>query len=33
MASLARYRPDDVLYTCLPVFHANALWFTIYAAL
>lgn len=33
MASLTRYRPDDVLYTCLPVFHANALWFTIYAAL
>lgn len=27
------YRSDDVLYTCLPVFHANALWFTIYAAL
>ena len=33
MTSLTRYRPDDVLYTCLPVFHANALWFTIYAAL
>jgi crotonobetaine/carnitine-CoA ligase len=33
MASLSGYRPADVLYTCLPVFHANALWFTIYAAL
>lgn len=33
MASLTRYGADDVLYTCLPVFHANALWFTIYAAL
>ncbi|HEY2204938.1 MAG TPA: AMP-binding protein [Pseudonocardia sp.] len=33
MATLTRYRPDDVLFTCLPVFHANALWFTIYAAL
>jgi carnitine-CoA ligase len=33
MASLTRYRPDDVLYTCLPLFHANALWFTVYAAL
>jgi len=26
------YRPDDVLYTCLPVFHGNALWYTIYTA-
>ncbi|WP_028934890.1 AMP-binding protein [Pseudonocardia spinosispora] len=33
MASLTGYRPDDVLYTCLPVFHANALWYTIYTAL
>jgi carnitine-CoA ligase len=33
MASRSGYRPDDVLYTCLPVFHANALWYTIYAAL
>jgi carnitine-CoA ligase len=33
MATLSGYRPDDVLYTCLPVFHANALWYTIYAAL
>ena len=33
MARLSGYRPDDVLYTCLPVFHANALWFTVYAAL
>lgn len=33
MAALSGYGPDDVLYTCLPVFHANALWFTIYAAL
>jgi crotonobetaine/carnitine-CoA ligase len=27
------YRPDDVLYTCLPLFHGNALWYTCYAAL
>jgi carnitine-CoA ligase len=33
MADRSGYRPEDVLYTCLPVFHANALWFTIYAAL
>ena len=33
MASRSGYRPDDVLYTCLPVFHGNALWYTIYAAL
>ena len=27
------YRSDDVLYTCLPLFHANAIWFSSYAAL
>lgn len=27
------YRSDDVLYTCLPLFHANALWYSCYAAL
>ena len=27
------YRPEDVLYTCLPLFHANAIWFSSYAAL
>ncbi len=27
------YRPDDVLFTCLPLFHANALWYSAYAAL
>jgi carnitine-CoA ligase len=27
------YRPDDVLYTCLPLFHGNAIWYTCYAAL
>jgi crotonobetaine/carnitine-CoA ligase len=27
------YGPDDVLYTCLPLFHANAIWFSSYAAL
>jgi len=27
------YRPDDVLYTCLPLFHGNALWYSCYAAL
>jgi crotonobetaine/carnitine-CoA ligase len=34
--SLARnfgYCPDDVLYTCLPLFHGNALWYSAYAAL
>ena len=33
MASINGYRTDDVLYTCLPVFHGNALWYTVYAAL
>ncbi|HEY1968331.1 MAG TPA: AMP-binding protein, partial [Pseudonocardia sp.] len=33
MTLLSGYRADDVLYTCLPLFHANALWFTVYAAL
>lgn len=27
------YQPDDILYTCLPLFHCNALWYTCYAAL
>ena len=27
------YRPDDVLYTCLPLFHGNAIWYSCYAAL
>jgi crotonobetaine/carnitine-CoA ligase len=27
------YREDDVIYTCLPLFHANALWYSAYAAL
>ena len=27
------YTPDDVLYTCLPLFHGNAIWYTCYAAL
>ena len=27
------YRPDDVLFTCLPLFHGNALWYSCYAAL
>ncbi|MCZ7536959.1 MAG: AMP-binding protein [Acidimicrobiia bacterium] len=26
-------QPDDVIYTCLPVFHANALWLTCTRAL
>ncbi|MQA79711.1 MAG: AMP-binding protein [Streptosporangiales bacterium] len=33
MSSINGYRPDDVLYTCLPVFHGNAIWYTVYAAL
>ncbi len=27
------YTPDDVLYTCLPLFHVNALWYSVNAAL
>ncbi len=27
------YGDSDVLYTCLPLFHGNALWYTSYAAL
>ena len=27
------YRPDDVIFTCLPLFHGNALWYSCYAAL
>ena len=27
------YRTDDVLYVCLPLFHGNALWYSMYAAL
>ena len=27
------YRSDDVVYTCLPLFHGNALWYSCYAAL
>jgi crotonobetaine/carnitine-CoA ligase len=27
------YASHDVLYTCLPLFHGNALWYTCYAAL
>ncbi|HQN14561.1 MAG TPA: AMP-binding protein [Quisquiliibacterium sp.] len=27
------YREDDILYTCLPLFHANALWYSCCAAL
>lgn len=27
------YRSDDVLYVSLPLFHANALWYSMYAAL
>jgi crotonobetaine/carnitine-CoA ligase len=27
------YGPEDVLYTCLPTFHGNALWYTCFAAL
>ena len=34
--SLARsfgYKSKDILFTCLPLFHGNALWYTCYAAL
>jgi crotonobetaine/carnitine-CoA ligase len=27
------YRSEDVLYTCLPLFHGNAIWYSCYAAL
>jgi len=27
------YDADDVIYTCLPLFHGNALWYSCYAAL
>lgn len=27
------YRPDDVIYACLPLFHANAMWYSCTAAL
>ena len=27
------YRSDDVIYACLPLFHANAMWFSCCAAL
>ncbi|MDQ6824777.1 MAG: AMP-binding protein [Candidatus Eremiobacteraeota bacterium] len=33
LAKYYGYRPDDILYTCLPLFHGNALWYTCYAAL
>jgi crotonobetaine/carnitine-CoA ligase len=32
-AQYLRYRSDDVVYTCLPLFHANALWYTCIGAL
>ncbi|WP_275706534.1 AMP-binding protein [Marinobacter iranensis] len=27
------YTPDDVIFTCLPLFHANALWYSFMSAL
>jgi crotonobetaine/carnitine-CoA ligase len=33
LSTASGYRPDDILYTCLPVFHGNALWYTVYSAL
>lgn len=33
MAQQMRYTPSDVLYTCLPLFHANAMRVTVTAAL
>ncbi len=33
IADAGEYRPDDVLYTCLPLFHANAWWCTVIPAL
>lgn len=31
--SIGIYRPDDILYTCLPLFHGNALYLTALRAL
>jgi crotonobetaine/carnitine-CoA ligase len=31
--SIPIYRPDDILYTCLPLFHGNALYLTVLRAL
>jgi crotonobetaine/carnitine-CoA ligase len=33
LAKFFGYRPNDVIYTCLPLFHGNALWYSAYAAL
>ncbi len=33
IAAAYRYTRDDVLYTCLPLFHVNALWYSVNAAL
>ena len=33
LAKFFGYRSDDVIYTCLPLFHGNALWYSAYAAL
>ncbi len=33
IAEAGEYDPDDVLYTCLPLFHANAWWCTVIPAL
>src|SRR3954451_2081072 len=33
LASNFDYRSDDVIFTCLPLFHGNALWYSCYAAL
>jgi carnitine-CoA ligase len=33
MARNCEYGPDDVLHTCLPLFHGNAIWYSVHAAL
>ncbi|MFI4986598.1 MAG: ATP-dependent acyl-CoA ligase [Alphaproteobacteria bacterium] len=33
LTQLFGYGRDDVIYTCLPLFHGNALWYSSYAAL
>ena len=33
VAGIYRYFSDDILYTCLPLFHVNALWYSVFAAL
>lgn len=33
LAEVYGYREDDILYTCLPLFHGNALWYSMMPAI